>query len=349
MMSATIKVGIIGAGRMGITHHAIINSHPDVEVTAIADPSSVMTVLLEKYVKVRTYKDSASLLENEQVDALLVCTPPTLNYDVLILAQRKGVHAFVEKPFLLSAEKASELARLYDGSGLVNQVGYVNRFNDSFVRVKRLVEEDALGKPIRFRSEMYSSTIIRPLDEKGWRSTRENGGGVVYEMASHSIDLINYLFGRPDKIVGTRLSRVFSKSVEDIVSSTFAYNNGLVGSLYVNWSDESFRKPTNKIEIFGQKGKILADQHGLRIFLSHASDRLGFKKGWNNLYITDVFTSVPFYVRGLEFTAQLYHFIDTIKSGAQRATRCSFSDGATTLSLIEELFHDCAIIENGIQ
>ena len=347
-MSAMIKVGIIGAGRMGITHHAIVNSHPDVEVTAVADPSSVMTTLLAKYIKVRTYRDCAELLDKEKVDALLICTPPALNYDILTLAQRKGVHAFVEKPFLLSADQGFQLARLFDDSGLVNQVGYVNRFNDIFSKAKQLVEDGALGRVIRFRSEMYSSTIIRGADETGWRSTRANGGGAAYEMASHSIDLISFLFGRPYKVAGSCLSSVFSKNVEDIVSSTFVYKSGLVGSLYVNWSDESYRKPTNKLEIFGQEGKLLADQHGLRIFLSHAIEKLAFQKGWNNLYITDVFSKVPFYVRGIEFTAQLYHFIDTIKSGGHRPTRCSFADGATTLSLIEEIFRDSAGVENGI-
>jgi predicted dehydrogenase len=345
MENGKIRLGIVGAGRMGVTHQSIINSHPDVEVVATADPSAVMNSLLEKYVKVRTYKDHTTLIAKERLDGLLVCTPPSINHEILVQACQKGLHAFVEKPFTLSAKQGAELARMYAERKLVNQVGYVNRFNDVFFKTKSLVDAGLLGKVVRFRSEMYSRTIIREQDDSSWRSSHANGGGAIYEMASHAIDLINFLFGRPDKVAGTSLSSVFSKNVEDVVSSSFIYRNGLSGSLYVNWSDESFRKPTNKLEVFGQRGKILADQHGLKIFLTQDNNEQGLKAGWNNLNITDVFSNVPFYVRGIEFTAQLYHFIDCIKSTGAR-TRCTFADATDTLSVIDDMFSDFASIES---
>lgn len=335
-----LKVGIVGAGRMGITHHAIINSHPSVQVVAVADPSSVMNSMLEKYVKVRTYKDHVAMLEREALDAVLVCTPPALNREILELVLRKGLHAFVEKPYAVTARDGIELATRFAQAGLVNQVGYVNRFNDAFMGAKRYVERGLIGDVLRFKSEMYSGTIVRPQEESGWRASHAQGGGAVFEMASHAIDLINYCFGRPDKVRGTWLSGVFSASVEDIVSSSLLYKDGRAGQLYVNWSDQSYRKPTNKLEVFGRRGRILADQHGLKIHLAEASEADGFKAGWNALSITDVFQPVPFYVRGLEFTSQLYHFVDCIRSGGTMPSRCSFADGAATLSVIEELFSD---------
>jgi predicted dehydrogenase len=345
MSGGKIRVGIVGAGRMGITHYAIINSHPDVEVTAVAEPSSVMRLFLDKSVKAATYKDAEAMFDKQALDAILLCTPPGLNYGILTAAHRKGLHAFVEKPFLLSVREGEELAALFDGSRLVNQVGYVNRFNDVFVAVKRYLQEGLLGEILRFRSEMYSSTVIREEAGEGWRSSHAKGGGATYEMASHAIDLINFLFGAPDKVAGSRLTQVFSKNVEDVVSSTFAYKSGCTGALYVNWSDASFRKPTNKLEVFGRRGKILADQHGLKLFLDHDDPERGFKKGWNTLYITDVFNPVPFYVRGVEFTAQLYHFIEKIKAAEDRRTICSFADATATLAVIDEIFRDAAVIE----
>ena len=342
-----IRVGIIGAGRMGITHHSILNSHPRARVTAVADPSPVVTALLAKYADVRSYRNSGALLENEALDALLVCTPPNLNYDILWQALHKRLHTFVEKPFTLSASQGYELAHSFDECGLVNQVGYVNRFNDAFAKVKEFLEEDILGGVIRFRTEMYSSTVVRTQNETGWRASHNNGGGVVYEMASHSIDLANFLFGQPTRVAGSCLSRVHSRSVEDIVSSTFIYANGTVGSLYVNWSDESYRKPTNKLEIFGRGGRILADQHGIKIYLGRDNEKHKLKQGWTNLYITDLFKNVPFYVRGNEFTVQLYHFVDRIESTSDRRTRCSFADGAAALSVIEEILRDAAVNQNG--
>lgn len=339
MNEAALKVGIIGAGRMGITHHCIVNSRPDVRVVATADPSMVVNKLLGKYARVSPYKDYKSMLAGDALDAVLVCTPPRANAEILRAVHAHRLHAFVEKPFTLSSAQGRELAQLFGGSGLVNQVGYVNRFNDVFVKVKAMIEDGLVGKLLRFRSEMYSATIVREQGEDGWRSTHENGGGAIYEMASHAIDLINYLFGRPDLVKGTSLTRVWSKSVEDIVSSTFLYRDGVSGQIYVNWSDPAYRKPTNKIEVFGDAGKIQADQHGMKVWLKEANARYGLQKGWNQLYITDLFSNVPFYLRGIEFTAQLYDFVDAIREGG-RSTRCSFSDASDTLAVIDEMLAD---------
>ena len=341
-MRNKLRVGIIGAGRMGITHYSILNVHPDVTVTAVAETSPVIHALLEKYFEVQSYKDYARLLERESLDAVVVCTPPALNYAVLRDVQRAGAHVFVEKPGTLASPEALELAALFESRALVNQVGYVNRFNDVFVAVKELIDQGTVGEVIRFRTEMYSRTIIREEEGSSWRSARASGGGAMYEMASHCIDLAGYLFGRPDAVAGTCLSRVFSSRVEDIVSTNLLYKGGAVGSLYVNWSDDSYRKPTNKLEVFGRRGKLLADQHGLKLYLSSADEQHGWRAGWNARFITDVFKGVPFFVRGIEFTAQLHHFIDCIRSQGAQQSRCTLRDAAATLAVIEEMLRDQA-------
>lgn len=334
-----IKIGIIGAGRMGITHYSIINSHPDVEIESIADPSTLILTMMSKYIPVKTFKDYNELMEETKPDAILVCTPPNLHFPIAKKAAEKGIHVFVEKPFTTKYNEASELARLFSGTKLVNQVGYVNRFNDVFVKVKELLDAQLIGKVIRFKSEMFSCTITNSDEGSGWRATRESGGGAVFEMASHAIDLVNFLIGKPDKIAGSSLNQIYSKNVEDIASTTMLYKNGVSGTLYVNWSDTSYRKPTNKMEIFGLGGRILADQHSLKIFLNQDNEQFNMRQGWNTLYITDIFKPVPFYVRGNEFTRQLYHFVDCIQGKAAR-NLCSFADGVATLEVIENLFND---------
>jgi scyllo-inositol 2-dehydrogenase (NADP+) len=338
-MNSKIKLGIIGAGRMGITHYSIINSHPDVEIESVADPSALILTMMSKYLPVKTYKDYNDLLEESNVDAILVCTPPNLHFPIVKKAAEKGIHVFVEKPFTTKYNEASELARLYSGTKLVNQVGYVNRFNDVFVKVKELLDAGLIGKIIRFKSEMFSCTITNNDEGSGWRATRESGGGAVFEMASHAIDLVNFLIGKPDKVTGSSLNQIYSKNVEDIASTSMLYRNGISGTLYVNWSDTSYRKPTNKMEIFGLGGRILADQHSLKIFLNQPNEQFNMRQGWNTLYITDIFKPVPFYVRGNEFTRQLYHFVDCIQ-GKSDKNLCTFADGVATLEVIENLFKD---------
>jgi scyllo-inositol 2-dehydrogenase (NADP+) len=186
---------------------------------------------------------------------------------------------------------------------------------------------------------MFSCTITRSGESSGWRSSRINGGGATFEMASHAIDLVNYLIGKPDKVTGSSLNYLYSENVEDAVSSTFLYKSGMSGTIYINWSDPSYRKPTNKIEIFGDGGRIIADQHSLKIYMNQRNEKYGLTRGWNTIYITDIFKPVPFYVRGNEFTRQLYHFVDCI-TGKEPFNKCSFADGLRTHEIISDIFND---------
>lgn len=334
-----IKIAIIGAGRMGITHYSIINSHPNIEIESVADPSAIVLTMMKKYISVKTYKDYNDLFDTSKPDAILVCTPPHLQYELIEKAAQKGIHVFAEKPFTTKFEDAVKLNDLFVKSELVNQVGYVNRFNDVFVRTREFLNNGIIGKVIRFKSEMFSCTITKSDDTSGWRASRESGGGAIFEMASHAIDLVNFLIGKPDKVVGASLNQIYSRSVEDAMSATMLYKNGTSGTIYINWSDPSYRKPTNKIEIFGDGGRILADQHSIKIFLNKANPANSLREGWNTLYITDIFKPVPFYVRGNEFTRQLYHFVNCIQDKSI-VNRCSFKDGANVHEVIEKLYLD---------
>jgi len=117
-----IKLGIIGTGRMGITHYSIINSHPKVKVIAIADPSSLVKTMMSKYLPIRSFKDYNALFENVDLDAILVCTPPNLNFTILEKSAAKNIHAFVEKPFTTNYLEALKLIKIYKEKELVNQV-----------------------------------------------------------------------------------------------------------------------------------------------------------------------------------------------------------------------------------
>ncbi|GHV78813.1 hypothetical protein AGMMS49944_06040 [Spirochaetia bacterium] len=297
-----LKVAIIGMGRMGITQYSLINSSADMEIVAVADNSSFIMPVLNKYTQVKTFNDYNDLFDQMDVDAVLVCTPPTFHFPVIKKAAEKGIHVFVEKPFTTQLKQASELAKLFANTTLVNQVGYDIRFNEVFSKAKTLLEDDIIGKIIRFKTEMLSGTISQSNEKSGWRASRESGGGVIFEMGSHAITLVNFLIGKPDKVTGSSLNYIYSKNVEDAASSTFLYKNGKTGTLYINWCDTSYRKPSLKIEIFGTAGRVLADQYSLKIFMNKQNIKYNFHQGWNTVYVTDLIEPVPFYVRGNQFT-----------------------------------------------
>ena len=84
---------------------------------------------------------------------------------------------------------------------------------------------------------------------------------------------------------------------------------------------------------------MIVNEHSIKIFLNEENQDEKFQKGWNTLYITDVFRNVPFYVRGNEFTRQLYDFADSV-AGKKVEALCTFKDGVKTLDVIEKMFAD---------
>lgn len=337
------NIGFIGLGRMGITHFSLLNSNPNVKITSACEPSKIVNLFFNKHVDdIKLYDRYEELLKNEEVDGIVVSTPPGMHYEIVKMALERNINVFAEKPFTLSYEESMILSQIASERNLHNQVGYVNRFNDMFLKAKDLIERGVIGKIIRFKSEMFSYTISKEETGDGWRAKNESGGGCLNEMASHAIDLVNYIIGVPNKVSGSMLNKVYSKNVDDIVSSTLIYENGIIGTLYVNWCDPSYRKPANKLEIFGKEGKILVDQHDLKIYLKYDNDEHKYRKGWNTIYITDVFNNVPFYVRGNEFTRQLCHFTDCLHNRTEKSL-CSFGDAAQTQRILDLIKKDYLI------
>ena len=273
----TLRAGIIGAGRMGVTHLAILGSHPNLKVVAIADDSQLLSRALARYrPDIRLFEDYTKMLKEVDLDLVLIATPPHLHAPMIDASLNAKLSIFVEKPFTLSAEEARRLTARTHGTRGTYQVGYVNRFNDIFMKVKRLIDEETLGRLISFRSDMFGRTVTRPSNSSGWRGKQETGGGCLYEFGSHAIDLMVYLLGKPASVMGSCLTRVFSTDVEDMVRTNVLYANGLTGSLTVNWSDESFRNVA--IDQLIEHRLLRAETqygHALHLALQHASDAGG--------------------------------------------------------------------------
>ena len=232
----------------------------------------------------------------------------------------------------MSAEEGHNLVELARKQACVNQVGYVLRFNDVIREVKRLLDSEALSGAIRYRVEMNGPTVLRSVKDN-WRFKRGNGGGCLPDFASHAVDLAAYLFGRPERVLGAVLQQIHSHEVEDAVLATFSHKAGLCGTVGVNWSDPSYRKPTVLIEMVGRDWKMVADLHEYKVYFHSDPPLKGFQRGWNRRFVTDCFRPVQFYLRGYEFSAQLDHFIDCIKSGS--SNQCSFEEGWHTDLLIQ--------------
>jgi predicted dehydrogenase len=194
-------------------------------------------------------------------------------------------------------------------------VGYHYRFVAAFNEAKRLLDRNLIGDLHHVRAEAYGPVVLRPKGST-WRSQKSEGGGCLFDYSCHAIDLLNYLVGRPTAVSGSVLNNVFSNDVDDEIYSTFQFAKGFYGQLATNWSDESFRKMSVKLSIWGTNGRINVDRQELQVYLRSLPEPIdGFAPGWNVRYTTDLTHPVWFYVRGEEYSAQIDHFVQCIKTG----------------------------------
>lgn len=338
-----LKAAFIGFGRMGITHFSILNTHPDVKIVAVSDPSTVMQAVLKQYISVNLYSDYMDMLRAEKPDFVVISTPPDSHAEIIRAAIDMGIHFFVEKPLSLNTAESKEITELLEQKVLTTQVGYVNRFCETFARVKQLLQANVLGEVKTFASEMYSATLLKD-SSGGWRSKKKGGGGCLYEMTSHAVDLLVYFFGAPDAVKGSVMQGIYSSAIDDLVSTTLVYPNGATGRVTVNWSDASFRKPGNIITINGTAGKIVVSKYSIKCFLLDDCPQFELRKGWNTIYLAELAVPVPFYLRGNEFTIQLYEFVQHVQQKTQ--TRASCKDAAITDYILAAIADDA---ETGTQ
>lgn len=303
-----LKVALVGAGKMGISHLSILGAHPNVKVVGVCDTSKMVLDTLEKYGSFPCFLDFHKMINQAKPDAVLVAVPTKYHYSFIKELLNKGIHVFTEKPFCLTLEQGKELVDLAKAKGVVNQVGYHNKFVGTFQEVKHLVKGGYLGDIHHFTGEAYGPVVIRKK-QSTWRSDPSEGGGCLMDYASHVIDLINDILSPVTASMGSIVKSVYSDDVDDAVYSLLELTSGVSGVLSVNWSDDTYRKMSTSISIFGTKGKIISDASELKVFFKDNNFPDAYSKGWNVKYVTDLTEQVDFYLRGEEYSAQIDYFV----------------------------------------
>ena len=330
------NIALIGVGKMGLSHLALANQTPGIKVAAICDTSKPLLWFLEKNTEFKCYSDYKKMIEEVDLDGVMVCVPNSFHYDIAKYCIKQGINVFVEKPFTLSYEDSKALVGLAKEHNVKGQVGYVNRFNPVFQRVKSLLDQGVIGEVTSYVNRMTGGVILKE-NTQGWRNDYSKGGGCLFDYGPHCFDLSTYFFGTDVKVKASVLKKVFSTAVDDMVYSTLIHNDKIVGLNYINWSDSSVRKASNTIEITGTKGKLTANKQELTLYVTEERGELGLEKGWNQLFITGENTGVSFYLRGEDFSRELVEFSNLI-NGEIDESISSFYSASVTDRLLKETY-----------
>jgi predicted dehydrogenase len=328
-MTDKIRLGVVGLGKMGLSHFAMVNAHPCVQTIA-CDGSGFMVDVLSRNIASPVYRDYDAMLKNEALDAVLIATPSRLHAPMVTAALERDLHVFCEKPFCLDWADSERLTALAADKGRVAQVGYHYRYVGAFREMKRILDTGALGRITHVIAEAYGPVVLRP--KRGtWRTQKSEGGGCLYDYAAHPLNLLNWFFGTPALVSGSVLTPIFSEGIDDQVMATLGWDDGPTAQLSVNWSDESHRKMTTRITMIGTNGRIFADRQECQVYLRAPDTALpGYDAGWTVKYTTELTEDAWFYLRGEEYSAQLDDFITAVADGKGRAVENDFASATAT-------------------
>ena len=232
-----MKIGLLGFGSMGRTHAWAVDNIKfyykkppfDVKIAGIYTRTlETAENAAEQFGFDFAAKSEDELIYNDDIDIIDICTPNISHYETLIKAINAGKHIYCEKPLCVSAEQAREVAELAEKKGVVGKIVFNNRYLSALMRAKELVDEGRLGRIVSFRCSYLHSSCTDLNKNAGWKQNRDIcGGGVLFDLGSHAIDLVYFLCGAFKEVSGR--SQI-----------AFSSRRGLNGEPWQTNADEAF-------------------------------------------------------------------------------------------------------------
>lgn len=260
MSTEIIRWGFIGCGT--VTEQ---KSGPAFKQAKNSDIAAVMSrneakakAYAEKIGITKWYDDAQALINDKDVDAVYVATPPSSHATYAIMSMKSGKPVYIEKPMAVTYEECTRINRISEEMKVPCFVAYYRRYLPYFIKVKELVESRAIGNAInvQIRFAQPPSELDYNKDNLPWRVQPDiSGGGYFYDLAPHQLDLLQDMFGCILEASGCKNNCSGLYDAEDTLSACFRFQNGLVGS--GSWcfvAHESAKK--DRIKIIGDKGTI---------------------------------------------------------------------------------------------
>ncbi|OPH53368.1 oxidoreductase [Paenibacillus ferrarius] len=251
-----VRWGIIGCGNV-----TEVKSGPALQKVEGSELAAVMrrdAHLAEDYAKrhgvAKWYDNAEALVHDPDVDAIYVATPPAFHHEYALMAARAGKPVYVEKPMAKNHQECLDMIAACEEAGVPLFVAYYRRGLPKFVEIKRLLDSGVIGD-VRFVQTTYLQQAKDNLGEElPWRLQPElSGGGLFVDLASHTLDILDYLLGPIGEVQGFAKNQAQRHQVEDIVTATYAFESGVMGTGI--WSFNTYTH-LDKNEIVGSLGKM---------------------------------------------------------------------------------------------
>jgi predicted dehydrogenase len=250
-----IRFGIIGCGKV-----TEVKSGPALQK---APGSSLEMVMRRDEVKLKSYAqrhgvpryttDYRELLGSPDIDAVYIATPPDTHAFYTIEAARHGKAVYVEKPMARTTEECREMIKVCGEMGVPLHVAYYRRGQPKFLKAKELLDSGVIGQ-IRSFSYLYACPAPDIDPERPWLLKKEKaGGGMLYDVGSHMIDILLFMLGEPLEVSGRSANLSQKYGTDDTSSAFFRFVSGVQGALQLSFSAA---ERIDRLWIFGSDGSL---------------------------------------------------------------------------------------------
>ena len=230
-----LKVAIVGTGAISPLHiEGFLSFSDEVTITALCDiyPEKAEKIARRFNLDAAIYDNHETMLENEQLDLVSVCTPPYVHAEIAIHAMKAGAHAVVEKPMSSSLKECDEMNQTAKETGKILSIISQNRFTNPMWKLKEMLDQKAIGKVLHTQVDSFWWRGHNYYD-LWWRGTWEKeGGGCTLNHAVHHLDIFKWLNGMPDEITAVMSNVAHDNAeVEDLSIAIGKYTDGSLATL----------------------------------------------------------------------------------------------------------------------
>lgn len=247
---------LIGAGGWGQTVAHAARHSPLLDLAGVCDLAPASAADLAARLACRVYADPADVFADAAVEAVLIVTPNVTHGDLLLGAAQAGKHAYVEKPLAATIAEARAALAAFRAGGRVLAVGHNDRLHPAVERMKALITEGVIGRPILAEANFSHSRGLRLRpDEWRWYRDRCRSGPLV-QMGIHHVDTLQDLLG-PVRRVASFFNRLATPAeVEDVTATVLEFESGVLAYLGAAWSVEP---AAYLLTVYGTEGRLHLD------------------------------------------------------------------------------------------
>ncbi|MEZ4519531.1 MAG: Gfo/Idh/MocA family oxidoreductase [Chloroflexota bacterium] len=324
-MSATVRVCMIGAGRVGKLHSGIFKRHvPNGDVVALVDPVDAVRNATGDEFEIEAR--SASLedaLEQAEFDAVVITTPTPTHRHLAVLAAEHGKHVFLEKPMALSLEECDEINAAVARAGVALQIGFMRRFDPDFSAAYERIIGGEIGEPMVIKSLTHGPGLPPP-----WATDLKTSNGNLAEVNSHDLDSVRWMMSSNPVRMYTEVANfkgdergVTSENFYDNMLATVKFESGGLASISgICPCDYGYDA---RMEIVGKKGIMqIGQMQGEAVVVCIDRD---------HGLVTPIFRRWPDRFRW-GYIQELEHFVDSIL--AEKQPRVTGEDGRWAVAMV---------------